>query len=258
MNQILFFRKNFKNSKNFKINDEKNFNDKNLNYNNFNDNINNDVNNLKENNNLNNTQKNNTKYKYLTIKTIFFILILIIITFLLILFFRMYNSFQNEELSKKLNSSYSISTLYSNNIGVETSDFSKTSSNPFVIGIIRIDKINVNYSILSMSSDDLLEVSVCRFAGPMPNEVGNLCIAGHNYVNNNFFGRLNELELGDIITIYDLNGNSIDYKIYDIYQSSSDDTSCTFQNTDNKKIVTLVTCNNINGKRLIIHSEEIP
>ena len=39
-----------------------------------------------------------------------------------------------------------------------------------------------------MSSDDLLDVSVCRFAGPMPNEIGNLCIAGHNYVNNNFFG----------------------------------------------------------------------
>lgn len=254
MNQILFFRKNIKNIKNINIKDDKNFIDNKFNENNLNYNLDN----FKKNNNSNNIKKRNNKYKYLTIKTIFFILVFVIITFLLILFFKMYNSFQNEELSKKLNSSYSISTLYSNNIGVETSDFSKTSSNPFVIGIIRIDKINVNYSILSMSSDDLLEVSVCRFAGPMPNEVGNLCIAGHNYVNNNFFGRLNELELGDIITIYDLNGNSIDYKIYDIYQSSSDDTSCTFQNTDNKKIVTLVTCNNVNGKRLIIHSEEIP
>ena len=32
----------------------------------------------------------------------------------------------------------------------------------------------------------------------MPNEIGNLCIAGHNYVDYKFFSRVNELEKGDV------------------------------------------------------------
>ncbi len=92
----------------------------------------------------------------------------------------------------------------------------------------------------------------------MPNEIGNLCIAGHNYVDYKFFSRANELTKGDIITIYDLSGNSLDYSIYNIYETSSNDISCTSQNTNNTRIVTLITCNNVNGKRLIIQAKEIP
>ena len=111
---------------------------------------------------------------------------------------------------------------------------------------------------MSISNDDLLDISVCRFAGPMPNEIGNLCIAGHNYVDYKFFSRLNELKTNDTITIYDLSGNKVEYGIYDIYETKPDDTCCTFQNTNGKKLVTLVTCNNVNGKRLVIHAKEIP
>lgn len=92
----------------------------------------------------------------------------------------------------------------------------------------------------------------------MPNEVGNLCIAGHNYVDYKLFSRLNELDIADEITIYDLSGNNKIYSIYDIYETSPDDTSCTFQETGGLRIVTLVTCNNVNGKRLVIHAKEIP
>ena len=126
------------------------------------------------------------------------------------------------------------------------------------MGIIRIDKINLNYSILSISNNELLDVSVCRFAGPLPNEVGNLCIAGHNYVHYKLFSRLNELELNDEIVVYDLSGNNKTYKIYDVYETKPDDTSCTFQDTGGLRIITLVTCNNVNGKRLVIHAKEIP
>lgn len=116
----------------------------------------------------------------------------------------------------------------------------------------------MNYSILSVSNNDLLDISVCRFAGPMPNEIGNLCIAGHNYVDYKYFSRLNELEINDEIKIYDLNGKSINYKIYEKYETKPDDTSCTFQDTGGLRLVTLLTCNNVNGKRLVIHAKEIP
>lgn len=92
----------------------------------------------------------------------------------------------------------------------------------------------------------------------MPNQTGNLCIAGHNYVDYKFFSRLNELEKNDVITIYDLNGNHVDYSIYKIYETNSNDTTCTFQDTKGERIVTLITCNNVNGKRLVVHAKEIP
>ena len=46
------------------------------------------------------------------------------------------------------------------------------------------------------------------------------------------------------------------YRIYDKYQVSEDDMSCISQNTSNQKIVTLITCNNINNsERLIIKAK---
>ena len=188
-------------------------------------------------------------------KITFIISAILAFIFIGIFMFRLYSNNQNEKLSKLLTESYSISTLYSNNIN--NYEVTPTDNSPFVIGIIKIDKINLNYSILSVSNNNLLDISVCRFAGPMPNEVGNLCIAGHNYVDYKFFSRLNELSKNDKISIYDLSGNKVDYTIYDIYESKSDDTSCTFQNTNGLRIVTLVTCNNVNGKRLVIHAKEM-
>ena len=57
--------------------------------------------------------------------------------------------------------------------------------------------------------------------------------------------------------IYDLNGNNIVYEVYNKYEVNSNDLTCTNQNVNNKKIVTLITCDNINGlKRLIIHAKQ--
>ena len=97
---------------------------------------------------------------------------------------------------------------------------------------------------------------MCRFAGPMPNEAGNLCVAGHNYVDYRFFSRLNELKTGDSIEIYDLTGKKIFYKVYDKFEINPSDFSCTNQNTNGDKIITLLTCNNVTGKRLVIKAKE--
>lgn len=198
----------------------------------------------------------NTKiYK---IQFIFFSIIAIVLLFFL--FIKLFKQNKQENMSQKLLNSYSISTLYSNNNNYTTNinfnNLDYECNTPFVIGMLKIDKINLNYPILSETTDELLEISICRFAGPMPNEVGNLCIAGHNYVDYKLFSRLHELETSDTFQIYDLNGKMINYIIFDKYEVNVNDTSCTFQNTNGKKIVTLLTCNNVNGKRLIIVGQE--
>ena len=111
-----------------------------------------------------------------------------------------------------LSSLYSNSTDYTTNLNQSNTVEDTGEADPFVIGVIKIDKIKIDYPILSSTSDELLTVAPCRFAGPMPNEVGNLCIAGHNYVDYKLFSRLNELELNDEITVYDLSGKNKTYK----------------------------------------------
>lgn len=122
----------------------------------------------------------------------------------------------------------------------------------YTIGIINIPSINVNYPILSTYTDELLKISPCKFHGPNPNEVGNLCIAGHNYKNSKFFSKVPNLQLGDTIEITDLSGRMLTYTVYDKFIVNPDELACTSQLTDGKKEITLITCTNDNKQRHII------
>ena len=125
------------------------------------------------------------------------------------------------------------------------------------VGSISIPKINVNYPILSETSPSLLKVSVCKFWGSYPNQVGNLCIAGHNYRNKRFFSKVLNLVVGDIIEITDLNQNTLQYTVYDKYTVDEDNVSCTSQLTNGEKIVTLITCTNDSKQRVIVQAREV-
>lgn len=188
-----------------------------------------------------------------------FIISCIIATiFLFLLFWKLYQNGQQEKIAKELLSNYQLTTLYSANDSYEIhkTNSNATMQNPFVIGMIKIDKINLSYPILSNITDELLKVSLCRFAGPMPNETGNLCIAGHNYIDNRFFSNLEELTIGDLIEIYGLTGKKQEYHITKKYEVDAKDLSCTNQNIGKTKMVTLLTCNNSNNsKRLVIQAK---
>ena len=124
------------------------------------------------------------------------------------------------------------------------------------IGEINIPSIDVHYSILSETSDALLKVSVCKFWGGEPNEVGNLCIAGHNYRNKRFFSKVPDLEKGDIIEIKDLKERTVQYEVYTKYTVDPNDVSCTSQITNGEKRVTLITCTNDSKQRVIVQARE--
>ena len=126
------------------------------------------------------------------------------------------------------------------------------------VGTISIPKIKVNYPILAETSVELLKVAPCKFYGPNPNEVGNLCIAGHNYKTDQFFSKVpKNIVVGDIIQITDLTGKTIKYSVYDKFNVYPEDTSCTSQSTNGSKIVTLITCTDDNKKRVIVQAKEI-
>ena len=122
----------------------------------------------------------------------------------------------------------------------------------YTIGVINIPSINVNYPILSTYTDELLKIAPCRFHGPNPNEVGNLCIAGHNYKNSKFFSKVPNLQLGDKIEITDLSGRMLTYTVYDKFIVNPDELECPSQLTNGNKEITLITCTNDNKQRHII------
>ena len=125
-----------------------------------------------------------------------------------------------------------------------------------VIGLIQISKINLEYPILIETTKDSLTKSITRFGNGEVNGVGNLCLAGHDYINNSMFGGINKLENGNEILITDLYGNKVTYTVFDKYTTNPDDTSVLESVDSNKREVTLITCSNGNKDRLIIRATE--
>ena len=126
-----------------------------------------------------------------------------------------------------------------------------------IVGVVNIPKIKVKYPIIAETNDDLLKVSICKFWGSNPNEVGNFCIIGHNYKNSQFFSKVPKMVVGDIVEITDLSGKTLKYEVYDIYTVKPSDTRCTSQLTQGKKEVTLITCTDNAKQRVIVKCTEV-
>lgn len=131
--------------------------------------------------------------------------------------------------------------------------------------IITIPKIGITYPVLSETSDELLEISVNRYWPEQdkmkPNDIGNYCIVGHNYRNGKMFGRLSELENGDIVELEDMSGRTIEYEVYNKYVVEPTDTSCTSQLANGRPLtfreLTLITCTNYGTQRLVVKCREV-
>lgn len=126
------------------------------------------------------------------------------------------------------------------------------------IGVVRIPKINLSYPILAQTTNvELMKISPYKFWGANPNEVGNLCIIGHNYRRKGvFFSDVPSLAVGDIVEIQDLSQRVIQYEIYDIHTVDPNDRSDTTQYTNGKKEVTLITCTDDAKQRVIVKCTE--
>ena len=130
------------------------------------------------------------------------------------------------------------------------------------VATISIPKINIKYPIIdgptdtAQETEELLKISLTKFWGPEPNEVGNFCIVGHNYRNSKFFSKISTLQIGDIINVTDLSGRVIEYMIYDKNVVEPTDVSCTSQLTEGRKEITLITCTTDSKHRTIIKARE--
>lgn len=122
---------------------------------------------------------------------------------------------------------------------------------------VRVPRLDIEYPVISETSESLLKISVNKYWGPAPNEIGNYCIVGHNYKSKKMFGRLSEVVSGDIVELEGVNGKIVKYSVYDIDVVDPDDTACTSQLTNGRREVTLITCTNYGTQRLVVKAREV-
>lgn len=122
---------------------------------------------------------------------------------------------------------------------------------------LEIPEISLETYVLKKYSVQALNISVTKFWGAEPNEIGNFCIAGHNFQNRNMFHNLKKLKIGSRLFISDNNIGKVEYEVYDLYKVLPNDISCLSQETEGKREVTLITCTNDSKERIIVKGREI-
>lgn len=184
-----------------------------------------------------------------------FIILLTISIISIVFFITLYFSYKiklekEENFSKSISKNYEIYRLYT-----ISNNNKNIFNNSDILGTINIPKLNIEYPFFYGINDNLLRLSPCRFSGEMPPNKSNLCIAGHNYNDNRFFSKLNKLENNDLIIIETNDKNKFYYHVYDKFEITENEISKINKNYSDTLELTLLTCNNLNNKRIIIKAK---
>ncbi len=125
-----------------------------------------------------------------------------------------------------------------------------------VIAKLEIPSVKIETLVLKDNTKEAMEISTVKFWGAQPNEIGNFCIAGHNYKKSNMFYNLFYLKKGEKLYLSDNKNGKYTYTINDIYRVKPQNTSPIEQDTNGKRVITLITCANYSKNRLIIQAVE--
>ncbi len=127
---------------------------------------------------------------------------------------------------------------------------------PKVLGVIRIPKINVAMPIAEGTTSEILNYYIGHMEGTATlGEIGNAALAGHRgFSYGVYFYRLDELEIGDEITV-EAGGKSYIYTVYEKLFVAPDDLSV-LRGSSKYRVLTLITCDPPikSTRRLIVHA----
>ena len=121
------------------------------------------------------------------------------------------------------------------------------------IGKIEIPQTGVNVPILNQVSVEGMKNAPCLlYATGKLNQSGNNLIVGHNFRNGTIFSDNKNLQLGDKIFVTTLDGNRVEYTIYNKFVTTAEDVSYIKRDTQNKPEITLSCCTDDDEYRIII------
>ncbi len=178
------------------------------------------------------------------------IFVLYFVTFLMI-----YSDFRERKLNSLEEEAVE---LFENKIDkkVEPSTSDKTYSISYngytILGVLTIPKIGLNTVILKEQTYSAMNIGAIKTYGVNLNEKGGNVISGHNFRGHgSFFYYIKNLKSGDIISITDNRGRTIEYKVYEVSRYVSPDDTSYYTRYDGYHI-TLVTCENGGKSRIIV------
>lgn len=185
-------------------------------------------------------------------KAIFIILIILVILVVGLIAIKYGKNYINDQENKKVVETFSRATTQED----------VTINGYKVIGIVKIPKIQIEYTILDLETynpeetKEPMKISIVKYWGGKVNEYGNLSIAGHNNYDGTMFGKTKNLEIGDMVELTDLENNTISYQIYDKFVTDPNDVTILETKDESIREVTLITCTNGNKNRLILKAKE--
>lgn len=129
------------------------------------------------------------------------------------------------------------------------------------IGILTIDRIDLRLPVAEGVTEESLRIAVGRVPQTAQiGDIGNAVIAGHrNYTRGQMFNRLDELEVGDIISYQARNGEEMRFVVFEITNIIPDDQIAFVQPTI-ESIITLYTCTPVRTAtyRLLVRAQRVP
>ena len=163
-----------------------------------------------------------------------------------------------------------IEEINQDNIGVDKEKVEKSNTREYpkvkiektykgydVCAKLEIPSISLVTNVLKNYSTSALNVSVTKFWGVDPNQIGNFCVAGHNFKNKNMFRNLKKLNVGDRLFVTDEKIGKVEYEIFNIYKVFPEDTSCLTPSIADEREVTLITCTTDSKQRIIVKAKEV-
>lgn len=136
----------------------------------------------------------------------------------------------------------------------EEENFTLTEYKGFsTVGKIEIPRTGVDTPILNQVTVEGMKNAPCLlYSTGKLNQNGNNLIVGHNFRNGTIFSDNKNLQLGDKIYVTTLEGNQVEYTIYDKFITTAEDVSYIKRDTNNKPEITLSCCTDDDEYRIII------
>lgn len=121
-----------------------------------------------------------------------------------------------------------------------------------VIAILEIESIGIRYPVVEgCSSSDLNKAIGHMIETAMVGSAGNCVLCGHNGSRyGEFFTKLNQVEMGDVVTLLDTNGEVHSYEVVDSFVVGPYDNSIKTQSDAVE--LTLFTCAERGTKRFVV------
>lgn len=128
------------------------------------------------------------------------------------------------------------------------------------IGVLTIDRIGVRLPVTEGASAANLKVTVGHVPQtPEIGATGNAVIAGHrSYTYGQYFNRLGELSIGDIIQYQPKDSDVFKFEVYEILEVLPGDPAAFWQ-PENDSVLTLLTCTPVRtaSHRLLVRARQI-